>query len=150
MTAGDATADQARAVGGEYVPAGYQPAFVRVSDLPAALAVEGRGAGYLPIVQFIKDWNRMPSCRDAMIADDPPAGTDAVTAAKIAAVVHALCADDGRPPPSWVLSAAAPSEVALVPSIDLASGFGRDVRAAAPAVCAYHRVYFSGELLDST
>ncbi len=114
------------------------------------MAEPGRGAGYLPVIQLIKDWNHLPSCRSAMVDEGPPAGTDPVTAAKIAVVVHALCDRDGHAVPRWVLQARAPQETTLVPGVDLRSGFGQDVRATAPTVCHYHRVYFSVENLDST
>ena len=135
-----------RGPGYEFAPAGYQPAHLRLSDLPAALAEGGRGAGYLPLVQFIKDWNRMPWRQDAMLAGGLPPGTPRDTAAKIGAVIGALCDDDGRPEPAAVAAA----DIALVPGVDLDSPFGRDIVAGAPAACRRHRVYFAGELLDST
>ena len=120
-----------RGPGYEFAPAGYQPAHLRLSDLPVALAVGGRGSGYLPLVQFIKDWNRMPWRRDAMLPGRLPVGTPRDTAAKIAAAVAA-------------------SDIALVPGGDLGTPFGRDIVASAPAACRRHRVYFGAELLDST
>ena len=121
-----------------------------VRELPAAMDEPGRGAGYLPVIQLIKDWNNEPDCRSAMIDEGPPADTDAVTAAKIAVVVHALCARDEHPVPEWAMEARAPYETTLVPDINLHSWFGRKMRATAPAACHYHRVYFSVENLVST
>lgn len=121
-----------------------------VRELPDAMSEPGRGAGYLPVIQLIKDWNNEPGSRSAMIDEGPPADTDAVTAAKIAVVVHALCARDGHPAPQWVMQARSPQETTLVPGIDLRSWFGRRMRSAAPAACHYHRVYFSVENLAST
>lgn len=130
------------------------PLFVRryslVRELPAAMSEPGRGTGYLPVIQLIKDWNNEPGYRSAMIDEGPPADTDAVTAAKIAVVVHALCARDEHPVPGWAMEARAPYETTLVPDIDLRSWFGRKMRATAPAACRYHRVYFSAENLAST
>ena len=37
-----------------------------------------------------------------------------------------------------------------MPAADLASPFGQRMRQSAPAVSAYHRVYFSAVTLDST
>ena len=42
-----------------------------------------------PLVQFVMDWRRFPDQRDMVLAEAPPADTDAVVAAKIAAVLHA-------------------------------------------------------------
>ncbi len=92
----------------------------------------------------------MPWCRDAMIADDLPPGTHPATAAKIAAVVHALCDQDGHAVPGWVMGSRSPYETTLVPGVDLRSGFGHDIRATAPPACHYHRVYFSAAILDAT
>lgn len=122
-----------------------------VGELPAAMAVTGgRGAGYWPVVQLIKDWNDQPESRELMLAGGLPEGTGAVTAAKIAAVVHALCLRDGHPLPEWVLSARSPVDVALVPEVDLASPYGQRLRQNAPGVCRLHGVYFSVVDLRST
>ena len=122
-----------------------------VGELPAAMAVPGgRGAGYWPVVQLIKDWNNQPESRAPMLAGGLPEGTDATVAAKIAAVVHALCQRDGHPPPKWVASARSPVDVALVPDVDLESPYGRRLRRDAPGVCHHHRVYFSVVDLRST
>ena len=125
--------------------------YVVVGEIPAALATSrGRGAGYGPLVQFIKDWNNCPESRELMLAGGLPEDTDAVSAAKIAAVVHALCQRDDHPLPAWVLSARSPVEVALVPIVDLESPYGQRLRSDAPGVCHCHRVYFSVVDLQST
>ena len=125
--------------------------YIVLGELPAAMAEPGgRGAHYWPVIQLIKDWNNQPDARERMLAGGLPAGTDATTAAKIAAVVHALCERDGHTLPAWVTQARAPVEVALVPEVDLDSPFGQRVRMAAPAVCEYHRVYFAAVDLCST
>jgi hypothetical protein len=96
-----------------------------VGELPAAMAargVKGRGAGYGPVIQ---DWNNQPESRESMLAGGLPKGAGAVTAAKIAAVVHALCQRDGHPLPDWVLTARSPANVALVPEVDLESPYGQ-------------------------
>ncbi len=122
-----------------------------VGELPAAMAIPGgRGAGYWPVIQLVKDWNNQPESRALMLAGGLPEGTDATAAAKIAAVVHALCQRDGHPPPEWVASARSPVDVALVPDVDLESPYGRRLRRDAPGVCRYHRVYFSVVDLRST
>lgn len=125
--------------------------YMVVGELPAAMAVPGgRGAGYWPVVQLIKDWNNWPEYRELMLAGGLPEDVGAVTAAKIAAVVHGLCQRDGHPLPEWVLSARSPVDVALVPDVDLESPYGQRLRENAPAVCGYHRVYFSVVDLRST
>ena len=128
----------------------FERRHVLVRDLPAAMGLPGRGTGYLPVIQLIKDWNNEPGCRSAMIDEGPPADTETITAAKIAVAVHALCARDEHPVPQWVMDARAPYETTLVPDIDLRSEFGQQMRATAPAACHYHRVYFSAENLAST
>jgi len=85
-----------------------------------------------------------------MMAGGLPAGTDTVIAAKVAAVVHALCQRDGHPIPAWVHSARSPNDVALVPDVDLQSPYGQRLLQHAPAVCGYHRVWFSLVTLRST
>ena len=122
-----------------------------LSDLPEAMAEPGgRGAGYWPLIQLIKDWNNQPESRELMLAGGLPEGTAAVTAAKIAAVVHALCERDGHPaagvgpqrPLSHRCGRWSPTWTGVAP------------RAAAapqrPGVCRYHRVYFSLVTLRST
>lgn len=126
--------------------------YIVVGEIPAAMAIDsgGRGAGYWPVVQLIKDWNNQPESRARMLSGGLPAGADATVEAKIAAVVHALCQRDGHPLPEWVVSARSPVDVALVPDVDLASPYGRRLRDSAPGVCAYQRVYFSVVDLRST
>ena len=125
--------------------------YMVVGELPAAMAEPGgRGAHYWPLVQFIKDWNNQPEAREHMLEGGVPPDADAVTAAKIAAVMHALCQRDGHAVPAWVMQARSPVEVALVPAVSLDSPFGQGVRRAAPEVCRYHRVYFTTVDLCST
>ena len=126
------------------------PRLMTVAALPAAMAEPGRNAGFLPIIQFVKDWNHMESWRETMIADDPPPGTDPDVAARIAAVVHALCDEYGQRLPDWAMGARSATDIPLVPGIDLRSELGQAIRAAAPAACSHHRVYFSDEILDAT
>ena len=125
--------------------------YIVVGEIPAAMAIPGgRGAGYWPVIQLIKDWNNQPESRDLMLAGGLPEGTDTTAAAKIAAVIHALCQRDRHPLPAWVLSARSPAAVALVPAVDLESPYGQRLRDDAPGVCHYHRVYFSVVDLRST
>ena len=125
--------------------------YVVVGELPDAMAIpEGRGAGYWPVLQLIKDWNNQPESRELMLAGGLPEGADATAAAKVAAVVHALCERDGHPVPSWVQQARSPVEVPLVPAAELESPYGQRLRQAAPAACHHHRVYFSAVTLEST
>ena len=41
-----------------------------------------------------------------------------------------------------------PTDIPRVPSVDLESPFGRQMRETAPPACRYHRVYFSVENRD--
>ena len=50
----------------------------------------GRGAGYWPVIQLVKDWNNQPESRALMLDGGLPEGTDATAAAKIAAVVDSV------------------------------------------------------------
>lgn len=125
--------------------------YMVVGEIPAALEIPGgRGAGYWPLVQLIKDWNNQREARALMLAGGLPEGTDTTAAAKIAAVVHALCQRDGHPLPEWVVEARSPVAIALVPEVDLESPYGQRLRDNAPGVCHYHRVYFSVVALRST
>ena len=122
--------------------------YVVVNELPAEMAIPG--AGHLPIMQFIKDWNNQPESRAHMLAGALPASTDTETAAKIAAVVDALCERDAHPRPRWIDAAVASEDVALVSAVDLTTPYGQDVRISAPKACRYHRIYFSAKTLYST
>lgn len=124
--------------------------YVVVGELPAEMATPGRGAGYLPVMQLIKDWNNQPQSRVQMLAGGLPAGTDTETAAKIAAVVHALCDRDAHPLPDWVAAAVASEDIPLVNAVDLDTPYGQETRASAPEACRHHRVYFSTRDLYST
>ncbi len=125
--------------------------YVVVSELPAAMAIPGgRNAGFWPLIQFIKDWNNQPESRALMLAGGLPEDTEATTAAKIAAVVHALCQRDGHRVPEWVHSKRSNVDVPLIPHVDLKSPHGQRLRQNAPGVCHYHRVYFAPVDLRST
>ena len=124
--------------------------YMTLAELPAGMATSGRGAGYLPVMQFIKDWNNQPESRASMLAGGLPAGTDTQTAAKVAAVVHALCDRDAHPLPGWVAAAVACEDIPLVNAVDLTTPYGQETRASAPEACRHHRVYFSARDLYST
>ena len=146
-----------REIGATSAPAGRRSGplltrpYVVVGELPEAMIVTGgRGAGYFPVDQLIKDWNNQPESRALMLAGGLPDDADPAAAAKVAAVVHALCERDGHPLPGWVHDARSPVDVPLVPVVDLESPYGQHLRANAPGVCRYHRVYFSTVDLRST
>ena len=71
-----------------------------------------------------------------------------VVAAKIAAVVHALCDRDGIAVPEWVYRCRLDPEIILW-NVPFDSAFATRVRASAPRVCAAHGVWFSADLLDA-
>lgn len=101
-----------------------------------------------PLVQFVLDWRRYPEQRDAVLASPPPAGTSEVVAAKMAAVVHALCVRDAIETPQWVHRCRLDPGIALF-GVRLDSGFGNVVRERSPAVCAAHGVFFGADLLEA-
>ena len=100
------------------------------------------------LVQFVMDWRRYPEQREAVVASPLPAGTDEVVAAKMAAVVHALCDRDGVTVPAWVSGCRVAVEIALFGAF-VDTPFGRRIRRSAPRVCADHGVWFSADLLDA-
>ena len=101
-----------------------------------------------PLVQFVMDWRRFPEQRPQVLAVEPPAGTDEVTAAKMATVVHALCERDGLPVPEWVHRHRLVAGVGLF-GVPLDSPFGTTIRRRAPRVCAEHGVWFGADMLDA-
>jgi len=101
-----------------------------------------------PLVQFVMDWRRYPGQRDAVLAAPPPPGTSDLVAAKMAAVVHALCDRDDISVPEWVHQCRIEPETALF-GVPLYSGFGEVVRRRSPRVCRAHGVFFGADLLDA-
>ena len=123
------------------------------ADLPRMLAAADRRGQIVPLVQFAKDWAHTgsPAVRDAMICRPPRPHRRLLSTfrsrradlPRIAAVVHAVCDRDDHPVPDWVLWHRAPSDVALSGPRPLGdSGWDAHLRSVAPAVCAYHRVWF--------
>ena len=98
------------------------------------------------LVQFIKDWNTWPQDRAEML-DAPPLSGDPFDLACIAAVVHALADRAGVEVPEWVHRHSA-HPPRLFTGLDVDSDYGRLIAAEAPAVCAYHGVYFEASMLD--
>lgn len=101
-----------------------------------------------PLVQFVMDWRRFPEQRPRMVAEEPPAGTDEVVAAKMATVLHALCARDGLTAPGWVHQHRLDPGIALF-GVPLDSPFGDTISRRAPRVCAEHGVWFGADMLDA-
>ena len=97
---------------------------------------------------FVMDWRWRTKDRMNMVADPPPPDTDEVIAAKIAAVVHALCDRDGFKIPAWVGEHRLTHDVALF-DVRMNSPYGQWVRQQAPAACAQHRVYFEADMLNA-
>lgn len=100
------------------------------------------------LVQFVMDWRRFPEQRETVVATALPAGTDEVVAAKMAAVVHALCDRDGVAVPAWVHGCRLDVEIALFGAF-VDTAFGHRIRRSAPPMCANHGVWFSADLLDA-
>ena len=101
-----------------------------------------------PLVQFVMDWRRFPDQRHHMMADEPPGGTDHVTASKMATVLHALCERDGLTAPQWVHRHRLDPGVVLF-GVPLDSPFGHTIRRRASRVCAEHGVWFGADMLDA-
>lgn len=101
-----------------------------------------------PLVQFVMDWRRFPDQRDMVLAEAPPSDTDAVVAAKIAAVLHALCERDGLTAPRWVHRHRLDPGIALF-GAHLHTPYGQRLRRGAPSACAEHGVWFDAELLNA-
>lgn len=135
----------------EEIPVRARP-YLLVAELPTFMADLDSRREYRPLFQFIKDWNSQEAVnRATMITDPPPVDADATTAAKIAAVVHALCDRDHHPVPGWVRGLRAPYDTALVSAVgDLDSGYGLVVREESPLACSHHRVWFPADTLDTT
>ena len=123
-------------------------AFLTVSDLPGLMSRPSVRGADRPLIQFVMDWRWRTKDRMNMVADPPPPDTDEVTAAKIAAVVHALCDRDGFKIPAWVGEHRLTHDVALF-DVRMDSPYGQWVRQQAPAVCAQHRVYFEADMLNA-
>jgi hypothetical protein len=99
------------------------------------------------LVQFVKDWNRSDTtARQDLVAPPGLAGTERAVAV-VAAVAHALLDRDGGAVPAWVSEARASEDITTC-GAPVSSPFGRRIVDRAPATCAQHRVYFSGELLE--
>ena len=101
-----------------------------------------------PLVQFVMDWCRFPDQRRRVLAEEPPAGTDHVVAAKMAAVLHALCERDGLTAPGWVHRHCLDPGIGLF-GVPLDSPFGATIRRRAPRTCAEHGVWFGADMLDA-
>ena len=118
------------------------------ADLPPLMSVpDPRGPYRVPLLQFIWDWNATED-RQGLIAEAPIyRGDDWLLLPAIAVVVHALADRDGVPLPDWVSGHRAPQNAMLFPwRFD--GAYARWERRRAPAVCAYHRVWFHPRMLD--
>ena len=100
------------------------------------------------LIQFIMDWRRFPDQRQRVLEEAPPAGIDAVIAAKMATVVHALCERDGLAPPTWIHQHRLDPGIGLF-GVHLHTPYGRRLRRMAPRACAEHGVWFGADMLDA-
>ena len=99
------------------------------------------------LAQFVKDWNRSDeAARQDLVAPPGPGASD-LAVAVVAAVAHALLDRDGGVVPAWVAEARAGEDITTC-GAPVTSPLGRRIVERAPATCAQHRVYFSGELLE--
>ena len=101
-----------------------------------------------PLIQFIMNWRQRPEQRLAVLAGPPPENIDEVVAAKIAAVVHALCDRDGLEVPSWVHRCRLDVGIGLF-GVPLDTPYGEGVCRRAPRTCAQHGVWFGTDMLNA-
>ena len=122
---------------------------VKAADVPRWMSRnDGRGR-CVELIQLAKDWARMPSLREAMIAEPPrpwrwwhrwtPRRNDL---ARIAAVVHALCDRDTHPVPAWVWEHRSSRPIYIDCYGVGDDDYDRHIRRVAPDACAYHDVWF--------
>lgn len=109
---------------------------------------------------FVACWAQNPDSREAMIADPPKPGWRWVRGrrrdlARIAAVVHALCARDEVPIPQWVWEHRSPEHISMSSRSEALFGPPpkEDPRTDwrywdAPDACNWHRVWFDRAFIE--
>lgn len=120
------------------------------ADLPPLMSVPSSvdiDPYRFPLLQFIGDWN-VASDKAALIREAPVyEGDDPNLLPSIGVIVHALADRAGVPVPNWVARHRAPEDVMMFRwAFD--GRYARWERRRAPAVCAYHRVWFHPRMLD--
>ncbi len=120
---------------------------VEIADI--APLSRGDDRPFVPIAQFVKDWNRDPSRRTLMI-DSPPTLWSREHRTALAAIVRCLCARDSHPIPRWARTVEPLSAPYSLSGVDLESKFGHFVRANTSGLAAALNVFFDRSLLEST
>lgn len=101
-----------------------------------------------PLVQFGMDWRRFPDQRRRVLADEPPADTDHVIAAKMArsSMPCASATDSQRLHGSTGTASTPASGCSVLCWIPTSV---TTIRRHAPRVCAEHGVWFGADMLDA-
>lgn len=122
--------------------------YLLVPELPRLMREPaGRRGQHRDLIQFANDWAVQPADRWKMMADPPPQDTEPAIANSIAAVVHALCDLDEISPPDWVYGYRAPSKSLLWGLRSPWFSPDRNTLDNSPPACAFHRVYFTYDLI---
>lgn len=105
---------------------------------------------------LVKNWASFPDKRYSMIQEAPRRSrwfhrftSRRRDLPRVAAVVHALCERDGVDAPAWVWEHRSRRHIAITDDVSLDTAYGKSLRADAPDVCSYHRVWFSQAMLES-
>ncbi len=113
---------------------------------------------YRSMIQFVMNWNNWPSTFDryAMLDGEPSQSMPNDQRARIAAVVHCLCARDGFLIPDWVQGVVAQQRggVSLTREARLCNRWGfltkeiRLLKRRTPRLARKHKVWFEPDLLN--
>ena len=136
---------------------------ITAAEIPKWIAKDDGRGRIVELRELVKCWTVWPDARAQMIMVPPRRlrGYHRFTArqydlAKIAAVVHALCDRDNVAIPWWVFRHQAKRDVMLSSIMERQESedifdnpYVEILRSEAPAVCYYHRVWFSQVFIQS-
>lgn len=121
--------------------------YLLVAELPQLMREPaGRRGQHRDLIQFANDWAVQPADRRKMMAGPPPPA-EAAIANSIATVVHALCDLDEIAPPEWVFGYRSPTNELVWGMQAPWFSLDRNVIDHSPPACAYHRIYFTYDLI---